>query len=202
MNWLDFGPYVNPYVPGVPAPTLVHHVRLAAIEFCLETKCWVRNLEPMQSGADGLIDIEPESNRARIFDIQRIAVSGIEWPLVTASLGVARRDLRDDADVAFTDDLQVLAINPIPKAGSVVDLRVAMTLKEDAVDLPRELNQYVQRITHGALASLMRIPGQPFTSPESERHEAIFRGHIKQESSRLARGQVASGHGRINPSFM
>jgi hypothetical protein len=202
MNWLDFGPYVNPYVAGVPTPTLIHHARLAAIEFCLRTKCWVRNLDSLQSAAFGAIDIEPDASTARIFDIERVAVDGMEWPLVTASLGVARRDLRDDANVAFTDDLQTLTINPAPKAGSAVNLRVAMTLKNQAADLPFELEQYVQCITHGTLASLMRIPGQTFTSPESERHEMMFREHIKNESSRLARGQVASGHGRVNPSFM
>jgi hypothetical protein len=202
MNWLDFGPYVSPYVPGAPAPTLIHHARQAAIEFCLTTKCWVRNLDPVQSDAYGSIDIEPDESTARIFDIQRVAVNGIEWPLVTASLGVARRELRDDANVTFTDDLQVLTINPAPKAGSMVHLRVAMTLKEDADELPNELKPYVQRISHGALASIMLIPGQAFTSSEAARHQAMFREHIKQESSRLARGQVASGHGRINPSFM
>ena len=202
MNWADFGPYVDPYVAGVPQPTMVHHVRLAAIEFCLRTKCWVRSLESLRPGSDGLIDIEPDASTARIFDLERIAVNGIEWPLVTASLGIARRDARADEPLTFTDDMQVLTISPAPKAGSVIAIRVAMTPKNQAASLPVELEPYVQCIAHGALASLMRIPGQTFTSPESERHEALFREHIKNESSRLARGQVASGHGRAQPSFL
>ena len=39
MKWEDFGPFVLPYVVGCPLPTMVHHVRLAANEFCKRTKC-------------------------------------------------------------------------------------------------------------------------------------------------------------------
>ena len=70
MKWEDFGPFVLPYVVGCPLPTMVHHVRLAAIEFCKRTKCWARNLEPVTAFDPHVVEIEPESPSARILAIE------------------------------------------------------------------------------------------------------------------------------------
>ena len=82
MKWEDFGPFVLPYVVGCPLPTMVHHVRLAAIEFCKRTKCWARNLEPVTAFDPHVVEIEPDSTNARILAIEGVAVDGVDWPVL------------------------------------------------------------------------------------------------------------------------
>lgn len=40
MTFDDLLPYVLPHAPGCPAPTAEHHLRQAAIKFCVETLAW------------------------------------------------------------------------------------------------------------------------------------------------------------------
>jgi hypothetical protein len=82
MKWEDFGPFVLPYVVGCPLPTMVHHVRLAAIEFCKRTKCWARNLEPVTAFDPHVVEIEPDSTNARILAIEWVTVDGAKVPVL------------------------------------------------------------------------------------------------------------------------
>lgn len=50
-TWTDLLPYVIPYVRGVPEELAVHHIRLAAIEFCRRTDLLRRlNIFDVQEG--------------------------------------------------------------------------------------------------------------------------------------------------------
>lgn len=182
MNWSDFAPYVMPYVIGCPLPVMEAHVRDAAIEFMQETKCWVRTLEPELTGTTAEVDLTPDSTLARILDVHGVKVDGA------------------DSDFTVSADGSFVVITPIRDAGLEVVATVAQVLKDDAAQLPDEFRHYARHIAIGAIASIKRIPGQPFSGPDAE-DELRFRSRIKAESARLARGLVVSGSGRAQPGF-
>lgn len=202
MNWADFQPYVMPHVIGVPLPMLEHHARMAAIEFCKRTKCWIRSLTPMLTTGAHEIAMAPYAPGTRIFDVESVDVDGVDWPILDAGVGVKKSHGNTSDPFCFTQDHVALSIYPLQSSGSSVSVMVAMTPTMSAAELHDDLAQYVEHIAHGAVASLMRVPGQAFTSPLSDAHEAMFREQIKTESSRLARGSIAAGGGRIQPSFI
>ena len=201
MKWEDFGPFVLPYVVGCPLPTMVHHVRLAAIEFCKRTKCWARNLEPVTAFDPHIVEIEPDSTNARILAIEWVTVDGAKVPVLSADTGLAKSLQPSSEKFSFSEDLASLCIYPAMTNGAQVVARVAMVPKLTANELPVELEEYAQHIANGAIASIMRIPGQPFTGPSGD-FEALFRAEIRTESARLARGQMANGDTRQVPSFL
>lgn len=183
MKWSDFSPYVMPYVIGCPMPLMEAHVRDAAIEFMQETKCWVRTLDPELTGATADVDLSPDSAMARIFDVHSVKVDGVE------------------TEFTVSPDFTFVTIKPIRDAGIGVVSTVAQVLKDDATQLPDEFKHYARHIAHGAIASIKRLPGQPFSSPD-DADEMRFRARIRTESARLARGLVVSGSSRQMPSFL
>lgn len=201
MKWEDFGPFVLPYVAGCPLPTMVHHVRLAAIEFCKRTKCWTRNIGPVAALDPHLVEISPESPNARILAIEWVTVDGAERPVLSADTGLAKSLQPSSDKFSFSEDFSLLCVYPAMAVGAQVVTRVAMMPKLTANELPVDLEGYTQHIANGAIASIMRIPGQPFTGPAGD-FEAPFRDEIRTESARLARGQMANGHTRQTPSFL
>lgn len=183
MKWSDFEPYVAPHVIGCPSPVIEHHVRDAAIEFMLETKCWVRVLDPEITGTTDQVDLFPESSLARIYDVHQVTVDGVP------------------SQFSVSADFQTLTLTPMPEAGLDVVITVAQVLKDDAATFPDAFRHYARHIATGAVASIKRIPGQPFSSADTT-DEMRFRAMIRNESARLARGLVASGTGRALPSFI
>lgn len=183
MRLSDFGPYVMPYVIGCPLPVMEAHVRDAAIEFMQETKCWVRTLDPELTGSTAEVDLSPDSALARIFDVHGVKVDGTES--------------------AFTvsPDFSFVTIDLNREPGIEVVATVAQVLKDDATQLPDEFKHYARHIAHGAIASIKRVPGQPFSSPD-DADETRFRSHIRAESARLARGLVVAGVRRAKASFI
>lgn len=183
MKWSDFERYVMPYVIGCPLPVMEAHVRDAAIEFMQETKCWVRTLDPELTGTTAEVDLVPDSPLARIFDVHEVKVDGYKSEFTAAP------------------DFTSVTINPIREPGIEVVATVAQVLKDDASQFQDEFKHYARYIASGAIASIKRIPGQPFSGPD-EAYELRFRAHIRTESARLARGLVVSGSGRSLPSFI
>lgn len=183
MKWSDFSPYVMPYVIGCPMPLMEAHVRDAAIEFMQETKCWVRTLDPELTGTTADVDLSPDSALARIFDVHSVKVDGAE------------------TEFTVSPDFTFVTIKPIRDAGIDVVATVAQVLKDDATQLPDEFKHYARHIAHGAIASIKRLPGQPFSSPD-DADEMRFRARIRTEAARLARGLIASGGSRQMPSFL
>ena len=62
-------PYLLPDVPGVPDFTATQALRLASIEFCVNTHAWDAILDPIEL-EDGVneyqVDAEPEIGRAHV----------------------------------------------------------------------------------------------------------------------------------------
>lgn len=199
MKWADFGPYVLPYVIGCPYPTLELQVKLAAIEFCEKTKCWVKPLEPAQTYGQHLLEVDASYERARIVDIQRVQVGGVAWPIVDPADGIWRAQADDGRAFCFPATSGVM-IYPLQPNGTSVVVTASLVPTLDATSLDASMYEHIEAIANGAIAKIMRIPGQPFTG-DAGTFEAMFREGIRSESSRLARGNIAAAQ-RATPSFL
>lgn len=200
MLWSEFGPWVLPFVPGCSEPLMALHARMAAIKFCTETKCWVRRLEPLMTTGLNPLEIEADDQQTRILDFDMVQVDGIIWPIVDADVGLLIAQDDDQKSHCFSEDMSGIHIYPLKLAGVPVVVRAVMVPKMAATSLDDALQSHVEAISFGAIASLMRVPNQPFSQP-GDTFEALFRDRIKAESSRLARGRMAVTP-RATPSFI
>lgn len=201
MLWADFGPYVMPYVIGCPDPLMELHVKLAAIKFCTETKCWSKRLDAFETDGTALLEIDATSDNARILDFDVVEVNGVDWPLLDADAGAMQAQADATKAFCFADDMSAINVYPLQVSGVPVVVRAQLVPAMSSTYIARELEHYAEAISFGAVASIMRIPGQTFSSSASQDFESMFRDRIRSESSRLARGQIAVTE-RVIPSFM
>ncbi len=201
MLWSDFGNYVLPYVIGCPNPVMEAHVRRAAIRFCTETKCWAKRLDPFSTDGTVLVDIDAASDNASILDFDMVEVNGVVWPLLDDETGIRQAQADDGKTFCFSEDMSTLRIYPLQVAGVPVVVRAVLVPKRNASSLASVLEEHAEAISYGAVASIMRVPNQPFSSSSSLEFETMFRDGIRAVSSRLARGRIAVTE-RAIPSFM
>lgn len=197
----DFGPYVMPYVIGCSHPLMTMHARLAAIKFCTETKCFVRPLDAFTMTGGNLLEIEPDDQQIRLLDITSVTVSGINFPIVGNDIGARKVQSDDTGTFCFHESLSEINIYPAQARGTEVVVRAVMVPTVKATKLDDTLQEHIESISFGAIASLMRVPGQSFSNIASDSFEAMFRERIRTESSRLARGSIAVSP-RAIPSFI
>lgn len=202
MLWLDFEPYVMPYVIGCPQPLMEHHVRQAAIEFFRDTKAWRLRLEPeLTDGLTPAVDLWTP-RESLVLDVEDVAVNGERWPLVTPDVGDQMALHDDDTWFCFTRDGRELEVYPLQAQGLEVVATVNLLPTEDSTGMPDPFKPYARHIALGAVGSIKALPAQVFSAADAPAFEERFRQRIKAESARLARGTVAAGGGRIPPSFL
>lgn len=202
MKWSDFGPYVLPYAFGCPDPTMEQHVRLAAIEFFRRTLAWREVLDAVQADGTELVEVEPPS-QTQIIKIKSVAVDGQEFPLVETSHGMALSRGSPGREFAFTHDGRTLSVYPLQASGASVVVDAALAPSITSTSLPDVLAlQHMQDIAHGAIASLKRFPGQPFTDPNgAQEQQALFERRISAVAAKHSRGLMAAKL-RSRPTFL
>jgi len=192
MQWSDFGPYVHPFVIGCPEPVMTHHVRLAAIEWCRRTLCWTEWLDDVSTESTPETEIDPGRNR-QIIKIKHVLVGGKDWGLVEPNYGIRLALQQSSEEFCFTEDQKVLQIHPLQPTNTTVRVRAALAPTLQAPSMDRVLDEHAQDIAEGAIASIMRLPGQSFSSMgDSVVHEAAFRGRIKTIALKKSRGLMAA----------
>ena len=202
MLWSEFSPYVLSYVLGAPDPLITHHVRLAAIDFCRRTSCYQASLDPLQSNGTVLVEIESDTG-LQLIKIKAVAVDGKDYPLVDAvgGLKLARSD--SPQDFCFTQDNQILQVYPAPDSGVsvVIDAILAPTLTATGLsDLVART--YMGDIALGAIASLQRVPEQPYTDLNSSAiMQAQYQSRVSATAAKVARG-LMGGKMRANTTFL
>lgn len=193
MKWSDFGPYVLPYVIGCPDPTMEMHARLAAIEFFRRTLSWREVLEAVQADGTELVEVEAP-NQAQIIKIKSVNVGGHEFPLVETSHGMELASSSPGSEFAFTHDGRTLSVYPVQAPGVMVSADAALAPSIASTTLPDTLAyQHMQDIAHGAIASLKRFPGQPFSDPNgAQEQQALFERRITTIAAKHSRGVMAA----------
>ena len=183
-------PRIMPRTPGAPEPLVRRECALAAQALCDLTHCWIEWLEPVQAMAGmDTYDIEvPQSARA-------VLVTGATVDGRDCALASWRAYTTDPADatgraVIPTSHLE-FQIGAQVAPGSIIKLRAVLTPTEEANGVPdKVMALYGQAIADGAIASLMMMPGQPFSDLQTAGlHMARFtavvdRAHTREWRSR------------------
>lgn len=188
----DFLTKVLPFAPGCPEPTAFEHIRNAAMEFCEETKLW-RAEDTFDVGDDPNVMCVPQG--AVIHEIERCDFNGKR--LEPASVGFLD-DTHPDwrSDEFRLDGVPRFFTQVCPDTVRVVPhqqgrLKVFLRLKpaEDAEQLPDFIaTQHRSLIGWGALASILMVPGQPFTDPS---RAVYFQAKFDQALGRKSKLQAA-----------
>ena len=202
MKWSDFSPYVMPYVTGCPEPVLEQHVKLAAIEFFRRTLSYRLTLDSVKTDGTALVELDQPS-QAQIIKIKSVTVGDHDFPLVEATHGLELSKYSPGREFVFTEDGRTLAIYPIQPAGVdvVVDAAIAPSITSSAINDTPGL-QHMQDIAQGAIASIKRIPGQPFSDPAgAPMHQGIFEMRISTIAAKHSRGVMAAKL-RSRPTFL
>jgi hypothetical protein len=193
MKWLDFSPYVLPYVIGCPDPTLEMHARLAAIEFFRRTLSWREVLDAIPAEGSELVELEAPM-QTQIIKVKSVSVDGRDFPLVETTHGSELSRTDAGREFAFTRDNRTLVIYPIQAIGTPVVVEAALAPSITSSTLPDALAQHhMQDIAHGAIASLKRFSGQPFTDPNgAQEQQALFERRISAVAAKHSRGVMAA----------
>lgn len=188
----DFDPYIAPYVIGCPQPTIHHHVRLAAIDFCRRTHCHIRTLEPVQ-GFDGTtFELEPDKNM-QIVKVLLVMVDGRTWPMVTADKAYGLLSSDCTQDFCFTEDGQTINVHPKQPSTAKLTVRAASAPSISATVISDDLKPYIEDIANGAIARIMHLPSQPFSNPNSATmHDALYLDRVRTIGAKVSRGMLSA----------
>ena len=202
MKWSDFSPYVLPYVTGCPQPVMDQHVKLAAIDFFRRTLSYRQVLEPVVTEGTALVPLEAPMD-TQIIKIKSVTVGDSDFPLVETSHGLELSRTNPGREFAFTQDGRTLVVYPIQPAGIevIAEVAVAPSITSNTLD-DALAQQHMQDIAHGAVASIKRIPGQPFSDlAGSPVHQAMFEARVSTVAAKHSRGVMAAKM-RSFPKFL
>lgn len=192
MIWSDFGPYVLPYVIGCPDPLMNQHARTVTIEFCRRTLCYQRLLDDATANGTPIVDLDVPAE-TQIVKIKGVEVDGREWPLVDPIRGMEYVRSDSPRDYCFTQDNKTLMVYPKQARGTVVRVVAALMPTLTATTFDDDVaSQFLHDIVPGVIASIKRVPGQPFSDiNESAVHQAQFESRIRTITAKIGRGHAA-----------
>ena len=173
---------VTPFVPNCAQPVAINAIRNALIEFCDYTLLDTYEAYP-QSGeadvADYEIDTPVDTEISKVLQV---------WyndrPLIPTTVDALQRRYSTDwreqsgdptAFVQLTPN--TVRLTPVPDVVSSAALKMLVALRPErgAATCTDDLLSYAELIGQGAVARLMRIPAQPFTSAKgSEMFAKLF----------------------------
>jgi len=153
--------WVLPFAPTLAEPMADTAIIAAARDFCEATRCW-REVDciDVTGEEDEILCVPPY---ASLFEIERASLDG--RPLDRVRFSDAR--LHDCGEPHQITQLQPQSVSLAPRGGCGGQLHISMFLEpaQNAQVLPDFLyEQYGQIVAHGALASVLTIPEQPFSN--------------------------------------
>lgn len=179
MKLEDLHPYVVPYVPDLPTPTVEHHIRIAARDFLRRTHAWQITNDPLTIVADQA-------------EYELDVPAGVEVVKVLEAIA-------NDEDYAqacsYDEALRSLVFDPrdLPAPNALMTVKLAVAPAVGVVtgnwSLPDELNEYALDISHGALGSLfLMVDGR---ADDALRQMLMFTGRINTVGIKVSRTKTA-----------
>ncbi|RBO54652.1 hypothetical protein DSD19_04555 [Rhodovulum sp. BSW8] len=179
INLAAFLDLVRPSAPSAPDPVIVEHLRLAATTFCTRTRCWRDTHTETITAQNQSISLPPY---ATILEVESAVLDGVLLiPAIHADFDPADFTAAGGRPKYLTQIApNTLTILPFAAGGTLL-LTAFWTPRpghEFAIGASRQpenaFNQvpeflYVNHsatIVAGALASLLALPNQPWTSPD------------------------------------
>lgn len=163
-----FMPFIMPVARGVALPAAFHAVRKASREFCRRTRLW-RGGDSFQVTPEQCASIAVPYG-AELFEIERVDFNGsmlepvsLEW-LDDHYPNWAKETA---GSPSYVTQLAPSTIAVVPTAAGCVTMRLTLMPNNETMDVPDFLaDKYAEIIATGALASILMLPGNPFTSPQ------------------------------------
>lgn len=209
----DFMPHILPWVPNCPTPMAEQALLVVARDFCARTMITQQWFTlPSTSGVNEYdIDLPQQQ------DLDRILYAAYrDLPLRLAPLNDVTRPsaLRTDVpDVGVVSGTPLTAFIPLPGQATfqvfpvpnetladAFTLRVSYVPRRDATALEDILyDDWLDGLTAGVIAYLLKMPGQPFSNPLlANEYARAFTAAVGQAYSDSRRGYVVTSM-RVTP---
>lgn len=174
MLLANFYPFVATEVIGCPNPVIDQALRLTAIEYCRETKCWAEFQDPItlfDGAREYDMDVPTGAYVQTVRDVligsrrlQPVTMLGLQevmpdWPTATAS---------EPSYYNLAGELPRLRVYPTPASPTQAMLvRAVYVPTLSATTLPDFLAQrHLEAISSGTKGRLLAMPGVPWSNPE------------------------------------
>lgn len=170
----DFLHMVMLYCPTAPEPILIQHLRLAAREFCKDTRCW-REVVTVPI-TENPVTVRPSCTGANVVAVQSAMLNGRELRAVPFDQADIEKYMTEAgrADQFTQDTADRFIIMPFEAGDLTVSAYFAPTSGTLNLtgDLKREpqnqvpaflLTEHAEAIAHGALSRVMAIPRQEWS---------------------------------------
>jgi hypothetical protein len=186
-----FLPEILPQLPACSDLIAVNAVRNACIDFCTGSLFWNETLDPVTvTDTDFPYDLEAPSG-ARVVSVMSVAVDGksISPVFLDALEKVTNwRTATASAPTAFCqpNPSQMFLYPRLDVPVSMV-VRAAFAPSRTATNVDSLVyNEYLEEIAAGAMGKLMKMPGQPWSNPETGVYYSdMFEKAITDAASRV-----------------
>ncbi len=195
MTFDDFLPYVQPYVSGCPRDTALHHIKLAAIEFCERSCIWRESFDTLL--ADGFsasyaLPLDDQVELAKLLEVK--VQDGADARAVEADIVEVLQGRRIAGDgcsrvTAWTDNRRDVFLTPTPREDAQIDVYAAIKPALTAFSFPDDVfRHHAEHIAFGALARLFEMPGVDWSSPLALVKREQFDEQIGKAARKAERG--------------
>jgi hypothetical protein len=190
-------PEVLTYAPGCSEPLAVEMLRAATVELCESAPIMTYTSDPVTVGASDFpyqVDLPDSNSRA-------VNITALYWdrrrlePMSTALMNTSTdywKSTTGQPTGFVSDVISVTSLYPLPDMSGEVITTVQIAPSWNASSTDADLvNKYRKGIVSGALARILMVPSQPFTSPElAAVHAASFGKTLQRAKVDANRGMA------------
>lgn len=190
--WSAYLPWINPSVPGCPAPIAERAVCDAAIEFCELTQAFRAQVALATVAGTAVYAVTaPSGLPAMILGVKLGTrdIPAVHAEVLTRSLGETWRDDTGAPQCFVADDETTLHFYPNPTAAETGTVTLALRPARDATEWDDRLYQrYAEIVSYGALSRLHDQVSAPWSDPQVAvlRRQLFLRGINKVRAKSLA----------------
>lgn len=207
-SYTEWLPAIQPHVPACPSPMIIEMVRQACIDFC-ESSGYLRvNLDAFNTVADDdtyELTAPVDTVVCRVLHVRcgdRTLEATTQEVLEQESN--YWRDKTGQPNRYIQPDQDTIILNPVPDAVEAVNVFATVRPSQASGGVDDQIfERFKDRITSGALARLMAMPGLPWSNAElSAYHAGIYNGGVSDAADSAARGLTNAVRLRVRPRFL
>jgi hypothetical protein len=196
MDWDEALVHVMPNVPGCPESVALDHIIKAARIFAAKSSVWRRVTHPVKTVANRrtyAMDINKPFEE--LVKIKEAAIGTDQYDVLDAISGAARQRRESSQRFVYVPSgREDIIINPAPSlTGDEIVLTLVLKPGLSAPTVPEELEDFIEDISHGAIASLCSLPMK--TAPWADDKQATLHASIFTKRIGAAASLVSGGYG-------
>lgn len=162
-------PLIRPYAPGCADPTAYMGIRQAAAEFCERTRLWRYDADFAVTSSDTATVTTPADSV--LYEIELAQFNAVDLEPVNTQYLDERRNNWRSGDLTgqpeFITQTDMNAVRVVPWQAGTLTLHLYLKTSQDADELPDFMaDQFRETIAYGALARILMVPNQSFSSPQ------------------------------------